>query len=546
MASLVKQYRWGFAIAAAAVVALAGVLFGPTLRLRWNYHTVQSQYQARLAQQARELLPELTKSTYAPLHFRYQDLMKDAGHSSEAVRQYKTWVEADSKNAALHALYSRIQQDTQRKEASLVKAFELDPKNETLQFVQIETILNAGKTAEAQKILTGIQADHWLRWLMEARIAARLGDIQRAKEAFEKTLTDGAVPISAAIEYARFLTLSTNLKEGGIPNPFAKWRVEILQQEPVAYAYYTWLTLKPLQETAASLSEDFLMNPEALALFCRPALLESASIDDSLPDAVTNRKPLDEASRLLLGGLLEKAARIAPKNPEVLIGQGLFALSKKEVSEKDRQEALQLFSTGLQNTQPSEAAFYTRMGDNLTAIGRYDLAVSHYKKAWGDIPEYCILLNHLADARIHEKNYPETIKILAKTLLLIPRDVSANRKMAETYLAIDEPDKARKYYGDLIEIDEHDRSARDKIAEIWMKKGNSARALQIYRALLNRDPENGYCYAQMARILLKSGSAMKADAYLRQVKEEHPNVRDMEEILRAINEIELAKKQGSN
>lgn len=543
MARLTNWRRLGITAAAAAIIVLLGAFWAPTLWLRWNFHSMQQHFQTRQLQQARNLLIDVQKSTYAPLHFAYQNLMREADHVWEPIRQYKDWVEANPQDAALHALYSRIQVDPPRKQASLAKAVELDPQNECVLFVQIENILDSGKTIAAEKLLAGIQADHWLRWIMEGRVAARLGDNQRAKDAYEKALLDGAVPIAAAVEYARFCVLASDLSQGGVANPFAKWSADVLALNPTAYAYAAWLSPKPAPQSAADLPTEISFNPDSLAILCRPFLLESALLADPQPGTITSRKPLDDPTFKKVYELIDRASKIDPQNPEVLFDRGLLALSKKEVSDKDKKKALHFFTADSRaDSSNSRVLFHSILGDDLAAVAKFDLAASHYRKAWGELPEMGAFLKNLARFYSTENNLQEALKILEKANAMLPKDIGVFSTIAESYMAMNELDKARATYGKIIAIDEQNRYARDRIAEIWMKKNNPARAAQIYQTLLSRDPENGYCHAQLARILLRDGRIEQADEYVRQVKTEHPQVRDMEEILRCINEVELAKK----
>ncbi|MGC9329457.1 MAG: tetratricopeptide repeat protein, partial [Candidatus Hinthialibacter sp.] len=491
----------------------------------------------------RDLLPLLEDSTNAALHFSYQDFMKKSGRLREAQRQYKKWLSDRPKDAALAAFYSRLIQNPIQKKEWLEKAAAIDPQNEAVLLVQAEQRLYLGKTASAQKALTGVESNQWPRWLLEARIAARKGDIQQAKSAYQKTLQDGIAPLSAAIDYARFLTSSTDVSQGPIPNPFARWSEEELLDEPEAYSYYVWLSQKPFQEAVENVPQEVFYDPKALSILCRPVLLSMVRLDSSKPSAAQQKAPIDEQQLERVERLMNQASRIDPYIPSVLINKGLLILSKDDAAPDDIREAEPFFSAGLGRYKSyATKPFHIKMGAELLQIGQYELAAAHYKKAWGYIPEDGKFLKMLAELRVQEKDYEQALALLEQLRELTPRDKEVHRRMAELYLKINEIDKARKSYGEVIVIDEQDKEARAMIADIWMKKENPTRALQVYQALLRRDPENGHCHAQIARIFLKIGRLAQADSYLKQVQKDHPNARDMDDVLSAVNEVELAKK----
>ncbi len=521
------RYRLG--ILAAAIVLLVGIVFGPGGWLRWNHHASNRQFQAQWAKQASELLPVVQNSNTTPLHFLYQDLMRQSGREREIERQYKQWSSENPRNAALQALYGRIVHDPAQRKALVEKSHELEPENDAAMHVLIEDLLNDGKILEAEKYLPQLELDHWLRWQMEARIAGRLGDVERTKQAYEKSLQDAAAPISVAIEYARFLTTWTDLREGAIPNPFAKWGRDRLKQEPLAFAYYAWLSQAPLEKTLQDMTGDLWYQPEALALIARAILLDSIQEKEKASKGETLKT---------VGILLRTAARIAPKNPEVLLSLGL----QEQIRENPR-KATQIFSTGLRKIpSPAARAFHDRMGDGLSALDCLDLAAAHYRHAWGDLPQNGLFLKRFADLRLKEEKLEEAVQILVKTGEVRPRDVVVFRKLGDIYFAQNDMEKAQMAYNNIIIADEHDYAARNKMVETWMRMGNPARAAQLYQALANREPDNGYCYAQIARILVKAGQIDKADQFLKQKREQHPAMQHMDEVLKAVNEIELAKK----
>lgn len=523
------RYRLG--ILAAAIVLLAVIVFGPGGWLRWNHHASNRHFQAQWAQQASELLPVVKNSDTTPLHFLYQDLMRQAGREREVERQYKQWSSENPRNAVLQALYGRIVHDPGQRKALVEKSHELEPENDAAMHVFIEDLLNDGKILEAEKYLPQLELDHWLRWQMEARTAGRLGDVERTKQAYEKSLQDAAVPISVAIEYARFLTTWTDLRHGAIPNPFAKWGRESLKQEPLAFAYYAWLSHAPLEKTLEDLTGDLWYQPETLALIVRAILLDSIQEKEKAPQGETLKA---------VETLLRTAARIAPKNPEILLSLGL----QEQVRENSR-KAIQIYSTGLREIpSPAKRTFHERMGDGLVALEQLDLAAAHYQHAWGGLPQKGLFLKRLADLRLKEERIEEAARILEKTGEVLPRDIAVFRKLGDIYFAQNDMEKAQEAYNNIIIVDEHDYAARDKMVETWMRMGNPARAAQLYQALANREPENGYCYAQIARILLKAGQIDRADQFLKQKREQYPAMQYMDEVLKAVNEIELAKKDS--
>ncbi len=113
------RYRLG--ILAAAIVLLVGIVFGPGGWLRWNHHASNRQFQAQWAKQASELLPVVQNSNTTPLHFLYQDLMRQSGREREIERQYKQWSSENPRNAALQALYGRIVHDPAQRKALVEK-----------------------------------------------------------------------------------------------------------------------------------------------------------------------------------------------------------------------------------------------------------------------------------------------------------------------------------------------------------------------------------------------------------------------------------------
>ncbi len=543
MMAFYKRYRWKIQIALSVIVLIAGWLWGPSLVFQWNYSQQWNQYRSNLAQIAESLLPQVENSTTASLHFLYQDLMKAAGQGWDAERQYQQWSSKDPQNPALLALYSRIVSDSEKKSTLLKNAIELEPENDAVLMVQIETILQEGKTAPAQKLLPLVKSDHWLRWGMESRIAERMGQIDRAKELFQKALNDGAVPISVGIEYARFLTLWTDFRAGSIPNPFARWGQEILDQEPVAYAYHVWLSQKPFESGIEDLPVSVQYDPDALALLCQSILFSRINASDPSSNPNLSGKHLEYSQKHRIEIFLKQASQMSAQNPEVVFSQGLYAWLMN-----DSQTANRYFNMGIyRETDSFGREYHERMGDRLACLGQIDLAVKHYEKNGNRLPENALFLKKLADLRLKEKKYVQAVPILEQIRSFCPRDVFVLRNLAETYMQQDQIDKSRFMYGELIEIDEQDRSARDKIAEIWLKKNEVGRAIQIYQALLNRDPNNGYCYAQIGRVLLKSGNNDRyhGETVLRKLLVDKPDIRDKDEIIKVINEIELAIKTQS-
>jgi tetratricopeptide repeat protein len=532
MALSKKQNRIGYFVCLAVVLIILGSIYGPTAMLRWNYRIYQDQHEARLYAQAEELLPTVQKSTTASLHFKYQDFMKDAGKIHVLQQQYKAWVDKDPKNAALIALQSRIAGNSKQKETLLEKALKSkrrnQPKNETALFVKIEDILDSGMTLEAAQLITQIKSECWLRYLMESRIARRIADIDGAKDAFKKAINAPGVPISVANEYANFICSWTDMSTGARPNPFAQWGKQDLQQNPIAYAYHAWLADKISYDSPDELPNELLYNPEALAIYCRPALT-----------ADTPNSQLDKIETLM-----NRAKKIAPENPKVLVNYGLMELAKRDTSDNDIKKANAYFSTGLDKSIPAaNSLFHVQMGDELSSLKKIIIAEQHYKKAWGKMPEDGLFLKLMADFHIENESQTDAIKILEQARAILPHDSRMLHKLGDIYFKKDDLDKARGVYGMLIEIDEHDNPARDRIAEIWLKKNNPSRAIQVYNVLAKRDPNNGHCYAQVAHILIKHNSIDQADKLLKKVLKKYPDIRDKQDILEAVNAVELAKNK---
>ncbi len=532
MALSKQQNQIKYIACLALILIILGFIYGPTAILRWNHKVYQNQREAKLYVQAQELLPIVKQSTTASLHFNYQDLMIDAGKIHVLQQQYKAWVDNDSKNAALTALQSRIADTPEQKQTLLEKAIQLDQKNrqknETVLFVKIEDILDSGMTLSAKQLMTSIKSECWLRYLMESRIARRMADLDGAQDAFKKAINAPAVPISVANEYARFICNWTDISTGSRPNPYSQWRKQDIQQNPVAYAYHVWLADQISYDSPDELPGELLYHPEALAIYCRPAL-----IGDTSNDQLVNIKKL-----------MNRAVKIAPHNPKVLVNFGLMELAQDNSNDDNIPKADAYFSTGLdKSTSFANSRFHVQMGDELSSIKKFVTAELHYKKAWGKLPEDGLFLKLLADYYIENDAQSDAINTIEQARIIIPNDSRMLHKLGNIYFEKEALEKARGVYGKLIEIDQHDNPARDRIAEIWMKKNNPSRAIQVYNALANRDPKNGHCYAQVARILVKNNSIERADALLKKVLNQYPDIRDKDEILKAINEIELAKKK---
>ncbi len=516
------------------ISAIVAIAFRQTLGDRWGYHAHRNRLQSVHYQFARELSPKLTPFSPLEEHITYQELMIAAGKRRHLARRYADRAEKNPSSAAMQALYARVANHPRRKENALKKAQSLSPDDPAVRFITIENLVEKGFNLQAMTSLNKPGSRSWLWWSLEAQAAWALGYNQHAFNAFQQALNDKDLPsaslyaqisppslLGVQLTYYQFLSEQDQETLNSFPR-IPPVRSDTFTLVDAYQVLNSGASEKNGEGSASPQMDSIQYDPDVLNVHARAAM---------------KRGDFERARTLLARSL-----RIHPRQPAALVYQGIISLSKG-----DRDSAKKRFSYGLDSkSRRFDSKFHSRMGHLLTLENQPDYAFKHYIKAHGTVPDNLILLKKLAGEYKKNMKFDLAEETYHRAYLLKQKDAEILNGLSDIYLFLNDKDRLIQITGELLDVDIHNHAVRKRLADLYLDQGNVNRAIGFYDSYIHRFPEkSARSYAEIARIHIRKGDLSKAERIINNTLNKNRNMEGKEELLKALNEIEIAKSASS-
>jgi tetratricopeptide (TPR) repeat protein len=136
---------------------------------------------------------------------------------------------------------------------------------------------------------------------------------------------------------------------------------------------------------------------------------------------------------------------------------------------------------------PKDARSYLLLGDAFARRERYGEATEAYKSALAADAGYSKALHALGAVSFNMKNYPQALAYFNKYLELSPKDSLRLYDIGNTYMQMQQFDKAAAAYSSSIENSREFVDAHYNLAVCYIHTGRKKEALAIYEWLLDKN-----------------------------------------------------------
>jgi tetratricopeptide (TPR) repeat protein len=136
---------------------------------------------------------------------------------------------------------------------------------------------------------------------------------------------------------------------------------------------------------------------------------------------------------------------------------------------------------------PKDARSYMALGDAFARRERYTEAADAYKNALGADPGYEKALHALGAVSFNTRNYTQALAYFNKYLALSPKDSLRLYDVGNTYMQLQQFDRAAEAYSASIENSRDFVDAHYNLAVCYIHTGRKKEAMAIYEWLLDKN-----------------------------------------------------------
>jgi tetratricopeptide (TPR) repeat protein len=166
---------------------------------------------------------------------------------------------------------------------------------------------------------------------------------------------------------------------------------------------------------------------------------------------------------------------------------------------------------------------HLKQGHSYLAEGRYNEAISEYKKAIKIAPNNIDAYHNIGFAYECLGKYQNAIEYYEKVLQITPDDAMTNYNMGVAYGNLGKRKEAIKYYEKTIQIDPNHVDAYNNLGSVYTELGEHIKAIQYCEKALAIDPNNDYAYINIACAKAGLNQYQEAVNYLQKALEFNPN-----------------------
>ena len=149
----------------------------------------------------------------------------------------------------------------------------------------------------------------------------------------------------------------------------------------------------------------------------------------------------------------------------------------------------------------------------LTALGRFEEAETHLRRAIALNPQDVDLFQKLAEVLTPQGRYEEAIDALAQAVALdpaSPRAAKLHFLMGQTAEENGQPEAATAYYVRAFEMDPRYTKAIRRLAHLRLEQQRYDEALEFFQRLIDIDPNDAATYSNMGVALFLLGRSDEA------------------------------------
>jgi tetratricopeptide (TPR) repeat protein len=150
---------------------------------------------------------------------------------------------------------------------------------------------------------------------------------------------------------------------------------------------------------------------------------------------------------------------------------------------------------------PDDAGVHHNLGNAFARLGRFDNAVSSYRRAVDLNPNFAEAYNHLAQALLNLGQFCEALECCRRAIDLKPGFVEAHDNRGTVMLALGRLDEAQASYQRAIALDPGFAEAHNNLGNTFRSLGQLPQAILCYDRALQIDPRFVQAYCNRATVL---------------------------------------------
>jgi tetratricopeptide (TPR) repeat protein len=199
-----------------------------------------------------------------------------------------------------------------------------------------------------------------------------------------------------------------------------------------------------------------------------------------------------------------------PLSKVVLSKDPLIEQARTKSRENQHQEAIKLFEEFRQKYPERSEVILFELADQYKFAGRFDKAITLYKKLIKDKTQDPSLYAAAAQAMLWSGKPKEALNLYQKALAIDPNHISALIGKAETLSALDRLEEAHTIYEKILNIEPNNFWARMGRARVTSWLGRFKEAINYYKKILKDYPKNPDVMEDLARAFYWDGEEEQA------------------------------------
>jgi tetratricopeptide (TPR) repeat protein len=164
---------------------------------------------------------------------------------------------------------------------------------------------------------------------------------------------------------------------------------------------------------------------------------------------------------------------------------------------------------------PDDAGVHHNLGNAFARLGRFDDAVSSYRRAVVLNPNFAEAYNHLAQALMNLGQFSEALERCHRAIDLKPGFVEAHDNRGTAMLALGRLDEAQASYQQAIALDPGFAEAHNNLGNVFRSLGQLPQAILCCDRALQIDPRFVQAHCNRATVLRLQGLTEQAQASCR-------------------------------
>ena len=198
-----------------------------------------------------------------------------------------------------------------------------------------------------------------------------------------------------------------------------------------------------------------------------------------------------------------------------------LAILKRDFAIKDHQARLDGYKHRIRTT-PGDAQPHYDLGNMLSARGKREEAIRHYRRAVGIKPDFALAHNNLGSVLLVQGKTDEAMRLFRQALRVDPDLALAHNNLGAALLMQGDSEEAIRHFRSALRAWPDFADVHYNLGKALLVQGSSEEAIRHYRQAVSIKPDSFLAHLSLGNALARQGILVEAAAHYERVLQIQP------------------------